>query len=103
MYQLESDAAITDRRFGTKISALDSLLSEMAVGQSFAIPCKPRTVTRKGVSRIVQSPERGFNVKIANTIYAPKVFKKKRVFAGQPIGNSGRTEPVDAIRVFRVE
>lgn len=102
-YALENDATITDRRYGAKTDAFADLLSKMEVGQSFAIPCRPRTITRGGKTKTVSSPERGFNLKAVNRDFAPKVFRKKRVSEGQPIGDTGRREPCDAIRVFRVQ
>jgi len=102
-YEIEDGATLPQRRNGSRINRFREPLSEMKVGQSFRIPLVSRAhKTRDNGTKLVASPEVGFNVKAANTEYAPKVFKKKRVYKGDPIGSTGKVEPDDAVRIFRM-
>lgn len=82
-YQLEDNVPVPNGRAGPKLDKFG--LREMQVGQSFLIPLKDRTIKGK----LKRVPADGFNVKMANEVYAPMKFVRKR------------TE--DGVRVFRVE
>ena len=78
------DAKFESRRSGPRLDAFDELLSTMPIGKAFDIPCE-----KNAKGKI--TPIKGFNVKAANLIYAPKVFKKRRL----------RVNGADVLRVFR--
>lgn len=82
-YQFEDNVAVPNGRAGPKLDKFE--LKEMKVGQSFLIPYVKRSIRGKDK----QVPEAGFNVKMANKVYAPMVFTKKRM--------------ADGVRVFRTE
>lgn len=66
------DAAHTSNRTGPRVEVFDSVLKSIDVDKAFDVP----TVTN-GKNKIV--PKYGVNIKAINTLYAPKVFRKKRV------------------------
>lgn len=82
-YQLEDNIPVPNGRAGPKLDKFE--LGAMQVGQSFLIPYVTRSIRGKDK----QVPEDGFNVKMANEVYAPMRFVKKRM--------------TDGVRVFRVE
>lgn len=97
-YKIEDDIPYESRKHGPRLSQFP--LGQMEIGHSFVIPMRSRTIKGKTVS----SPAEGFNVREANKLFFPKVFKKRRVFKGRPVApGSDRVEPQDGVRVWRLE
>jgi hypothetical protein len=80
------DAAYKSGKEGPRLNIFEGTLMSMNVGQAFDIP----TITN-GKGKVV--PKYGFNVRLANKTYHPRVYRKQRV---------RDAEGKDVLRVFRV-
>ena len=78
-YEIKDGQEWSDGRDGPRLDFFSEILLGLKVNQFFEIPLV-KNVKGKFV------PERGFNLKAANDMYAPFVFKKKRV---DPVGEPG--------------
>ena len=85
------DATLTSAREGPRLNVFEEYLKpggsrELAIGKAVDVP-----TAKNGKGKVV--PKYGFNVKLANVTYFPKVFAKRRV---------RNTKGEDVLRIFRM-
>lgn len=88
-YEVKEAGDWQDGRHGPRLDQFG--LERLNINQCIDVPCK---INSKG--KVV--PERGVNIKAANELFAPKVFKKKRLTTKDDEGND-----LEVVRVQRVK